>query len=109
MKHVFPQKYRIVWRTQYRLAGVYSIYINGVKILLGLDQLEEFDTIDLINGFYSVSGQLLYPDRKGFCDVDAWVENLTDYGDVDVRIEYQGPGFGFENGFSIDYIGLFPE
>jgi hypothetical protein len=41
--------------------------------------------------------------------VDAWVENLTDYGDVDVRIEYQGPGLGFENGLSIDYIGLFPE
>ena len=109
MKHVFPQKYRIVWRTQYRLSGVYSIYINGVKVLLGLDQFEEFDTFDLINGFYSVLGYNLYPDRRGFCDVDAWVENLTDYGDVEIKIEYQGPGLGFESGLSIDYIGLFPE
>lgn len=109
LKHVFPKKYRMVWRTQYRLSGLFSVYINGVKILLGLDQLEEFDTIELTDGFYSVSGIKLYPDKKGFCDVDAWVENLTDYGDVDVRIEYQGPGLGFENGLSIDYIGLFPE
>jgi hypothetical protein len=109
MKHIFPQKYRMVWRTQYRISGVFSVYINGVKVLLGLDQLEEFDTIELIDGFYSVTGIKFYPDSKGFCDVDAWVENLTDYGNVDIRFEYQSPGFGFENGLSIDYIGLFAE
>jgi len=109
MKHVLPQKYRLAWRTQYRISGVYSVYINGVKVLLGLDQLEEFDTIELIDGFYSVTGVKLYPDKTGFCDVDAWVENLTDYGNVDIKFEYQGPGFGFENGLNIDYIALFAE
>lgn len=109
MKYVLPQKYRMVWRTQYRISGIYSVYINGVKVLLGLDQLEEFDTIELINGFYSVTGQKINPDKKGFCNVDAWVENITNYGNVDIRIEYHGPGLGFENGLSIDYIGLYAE
>jgi hypothetical protein len=109
MKHVFPKRHRIVWRTQYRISGIFSLYVNGVKILLGSDQLEEYDTVELIDGFYSVSGKKVYPDKKGFCDVDGWVENLTDYGNVTIKIEYQGPGLGFENGLSIDYIGFFPE
>jgi len=109
MKNVLPQKYRMIWRTQYRISGVYSIYVNGVKVLLGLEQLEEFDSFNLINGFYSVLGNVLQPDKTGFCDIDGWVENLTEYGDVTFRFEYHGPGLGFDNGLSIDYIGLFRE
>ena len=109
MKHVFPRRYRIVWRTQYRTSGIFSLYVNGVKILLGSERLEEYDTFGLLDGFNSVTGQKVNPDRKGFCDVDGWVENLVDYGNVSIRIEYQGPGMGFENGLSIDYIGFYPE
>ena len=120
MKNVFPKKYRLVWRTQYLNSGVFSIYVNGEKIPLGLFQVEDFDTYSILmdDGFYSAKGFITgeyiknYPDSRGFCDVDGYVENLSQYGNVTIKIEYQGPGqgpsFGTDNGLSIDYIGLLP-
>lgn len=119
MKDVFPLKYRLVWRTQYRTSGVFSIYVNGKRIPLGLFQTDEFDTENIITdgGFYSVRGLggdyiMNYPDSRGFCDVDGYVDNLTDFGDVEIKLEYKGPGqgvsLGLNSGLSIDYIGLLP-
>ena len=119
LKDVFPLKYRLVWRTQYRTTGIYTIYVNGQKIPLGLTQTDEYDTQDILvdGGFYSVKslfGDFIinYPDSRGFCDVDGYVENITEFGDVEIKLEYKGPGqgsvSGLDNGLSIDYIGLMP-
>lgn len=109
IKHVFPQKFRLVWRTNYRTTGRYAIFVNGERILMGVVGYEEYDTFQLTGGFFSVLGYKLYPDEKGFCDVDGWVNNITDYGDVTITLKYLGPGGSSDNGLSMDYIALMPE
>ncbi len=106
MKNVFPNNYRLVWRTNYRTTGIYAVYVNGERIKLGLDEYEEYDTRNLTNGFFSVLGYKLYPDSKGFCSVDGWVNNINEFGDVTIKFEYLGHGSSSDNGFHIDYVAL---
>ena len=106
VSNVFPQKYRLVWRTNYRTTGIFSIYVNGELIKLGLSDYTQYDTYSLINGFFSVLGYKVYPSKRGFCDVDGWVENISDFGDVTIEIRYLGPGNSSENGYVIDYLSL---
>lgn len=107
IKHVFPNNYRLVWRTNYRNTGIYSIYVNDELMPLGMTDKEEYDTYGLLEGFWSVLGFKLYPDKRGFCDVDGEV-NIEEYGDVKVKIEYKGSGEGSTNGLNFDYIALIP-
>jgi hypothetical protein len=103
--NIFPQRYRLVWRTNYRTTGVYSIYVNGEIVKLGISGYEQFDTYQLINGFFSVLGYKLYPDTRGFCDLDAWVD-IPEFGDVTIEFKYLSSGQSPENGFVIDYLAL---
>ena len=105
MKRIFPNKYRLVWRTNFRDAGRYALYVNGTRMKLGLFEFDEFDTYELRDGYFSVLGYKLYPDRLGYCDVDCWV-TLEEYGDVTIRLEYLGSGTSSSNGLNIDYIEL---
>lgn len=108
LKRVFPGRYRLIWRTNYRTSGIYSVYLNDEKLILGLEAFEEFDTRQLTTGFFSILGYKLYPDSKGFCTVDARID-IEEYGDVIIKFEYKGPGESSENGFSIDYLQLLRE
>jgi hypothetical protein len=109
MKNVFPNNYRLVWRTNYRTTGIYAIYVNGEKVKLGLEEYEAYDTRNLINGFFSVQGFKLYADNRGFCTVDGWVNNISEFGDVKIKFEYLGPGISSDNGLHIDYVALLPK
>jgi hypothetical protein len=110
LENIFPRKYRFVWRTNYRFAGMYSVYVNGEKIKLGLVEYEEYDTYNLINGFFSVEGYKVYPDKSGVCNVDGWVNNIDEYGDVTIKLEYLGPGSTTSsNGLYIDHLSLLSE
>jgi len=112
IKNVFPRKYRFVWKTNFRNSGIYSIYINGERILLGdsgfYTDNEELDIYDLSNGFYSSLGYKIWPDNSGFLELDGIVENITEYGNVKVKIEYRGPGNASINGLNMDYVALLP-
>ncbi|MCF8345805.1 MAG: fasciclin domain-containing protein [Bacteroidales bacterium] len=105
LKRIFPNDYRLVWRTNYRTSGLYAVYVNGNRIKLGLSNYDEFDTYKLTSGFFSVLGYKLYPDSRGFCSLDGWV-NIEEYGDVNITLEYLGPGSSNDNGLNIDYIQL---
>jgi hypothetical protein len=102
---IFPRRYRLVWRTNYRTTGVYSIFVNGEIVKLGISGNAQFDTYNLINGFFSVLGYRLYPDNRGFCDLDAWVD-IPEFGDITIEIRYLSPGQSRDNGFVIDYLAL---
>jgi uncharacterized surface protein with fasciclin (FAS1) repeats len=106
LKHVFPQQYRLVWKANFRPSGIYSIYVNGEQVKLGIEEKESVDTYSLTNGFFSVLGYKLWPDESGFCILDGYVDNITEYGDVTITIEYVGSGVSSDNGLSIDFIGL---
>lgn len=98
--NVFPMKYRLEWRANYRPSGIFAVYIDDFK-------LGEFDTYSLRSSIISVTGQRFVP-VEGFNKKDWWVENLEDFGDVKIRFEYLGPGSQSTNGFNIDYIALIP-
>ena len=108
MKRVFAGRYRLVWRTNYRTSGSFSISINGEPVKIGLAEYDEYDTYELRTGFFSVLGFKFYPDEKGFCSLDAWID-VESYGDVNITIDYAGPGASTENGLSIDYLQLLSE
>jgi hypothetical protein len=107
--NVFPGKYRLVWRTNFRTNGVFSIYVNGVLLKLGLVGNVQYDTSQLSSGFFSVKGNKLFPDSKGFCNVDAWVNDITEFGDVTIEIKYLSSGKSPDNGIVIDYLELVSE
>lgn len=100
-KDVWPTKYRLVWRANYRPSGLYAVYINNEKI-------GQFDTYNLRNSVVSVTGERFTPSANGFNRKDFWVENITDFGDVKIRFEYLGKGGSATNGFNIDYVELIP-
>ncbi len=99
-RNVFPMKYRLEWRSNYRPSGNYAIYINEEKI-------GEYDTYNLRSSVISVTGERFIPDN-GFNSKDWWVDNITGFGDVTIRFEYLDPGRGSSNGINIDYLSLIP-
>lgn len=108
MKYVFPNDYRIIWRTNYRTSGIYAIYVNGKRVKLGLSEYDQYDTYKLSSGFFSVLGYKLWPNNQGFCVMDGKVNNITEYGDITIRLEYVAPGESTDNGMNIDYVALLP-
>ena len=99
-KNIFPMRYRLEWRASYRPSGVFSVFVNGTD-------LGSYDTYNLRQSVISVTGDRFSPD-EGFNTKDWWVESITEFGDVSIRIEYKDSGFGSNNGLNIDYIALIP-
>lgn len=109
-KNVFPRQYVLNWRAGFRPSGNYSVYVNDV-LLEYVDRfgrtLTEFDTYELRGALTSVTGDRLIPDGN-FNTRDYYVNNLTEFGDVTVKIVYNGPGSQSSNGFVLDYLSLTP-
>ena len=110
IRNVFPLKYRLEWQANFRPSGNYKVYVNDelltYKNRFG-DVLDEFDTYELNKSVLSVTGNLFIP-KGGINKRDYFVENLNEFGDVVVKIEYVGSGTQETNGFNIDYIALIP-
>ncbi|MCK4746869.1 MAG: hypothetical protein KAT15_07540, partial [Bacteroidales bacterium] len=100
-KNVFPMRYRLVWRASYRPSGVFSVFVNGTD-------LGSYDTYNLRQSVISVTGER-FISEEGFNIKDWWVEDVSEFGDVNIRIEYLDSGVGSNNGLNIDYIALIPE
>jgi hypothetical protein len=92
---IFPRKYTLTWRGNYRPSGVIAFYVND-------EPIGEFDNY---NFRYPVDGN---NPVNGFNLKRFTVDNITAYNDVVVKMEYTGPGIGSLNGFNIDYISLTP-
>jgi hypothetical protein len=106
---IFPGEYQLIWRSNYRTSGVYAVYINGEKPLdVGGIQHTEFDTYTLNGPIFSVIlGKKFWPE-KGFNQKDFLVTNLTEFGDVVLKLEYLRPGLGTDLGLNIDFVELIP-
>lgn len=107
-KNIFPGKYRLVWRGKSTPSGMFEIYVNGVRqtIDLGRGGKDYVDLYDLRNPVRSITKTEVFRPTKGFNKFDVLIENITNYGDVEVKIKYQGPGQRSDNGFIIDYVDL---
>lgn len=110
-RNVFPLKYRLEWQANFRPSGKYRVYVNDAlltyKDRFG-DVQDAFDTYDLNKAVISVTGDRFIPTDGGINKRDYFVENLSEFGDVEVKIEYVDSGSQETNGFSIDYIALVP-
>ncbi len=104
--NVLPMRYRFLWRGNSALAGNFRIYING-------EEIGEFDTWEFFQKkIWSVKDGIIFRKQDGGYNMkDFWVENITEYGDVTVRIEFLGPSeFRPQDvGMVIDYVELIPE
>jgi len=111
IRNVFPLKYRLEWQANFRPSGKYRVYVNN-ELMTYEDRFgdvqEEFDTYDLNKAVLSVTGDRFIPTSGGINKRDYFVENLSEFGDVVVKIEYVGSGIQETNGFNIDYIALIP-
>ncbi len=107
--NLFPMRYRLEWGASFRPSGNYRVYANGV-LLEYQDRYNrpqtEFDTYELRQAVKSVTGERFLP-TGNLNRRDYWVENITEYGDVVIRIEYVGPGSQANNGFNLDYLSLY--
>jgi len=101
IRDVLPQRYRLVWRANYRPSGTYEVYVND-------ELMGDIDLFDMRSTRISVTGEYFVPEG-GINKVDFWVDNIDEYGDVKIGLKYIDPGFQTFNGFSIDYISLVPE
>jgi len=106
-KNIFPGRYRLLWHGRTTPSGIFEILVNGEvqEINLGYGASDFIDLYDLRNPVRSVTNQVFRPDG-GYNSFDILVENITEYGDVEVTIRYLGPGQRSNNGFILDYIEL---
>ncbi len=100
IKNILPMRYRLEWSANSRPSGLFAIYVND-------EYIGEFDSNKFRSTVQSVTGEYFRP-LEGFNRKDFWVENLSEFGDVNIRFVYLGPGREENNGLNIDYVKLIP-
>lgn len=110
--YIFPGKYKLTVRANVSKTGVINLYVNGkqypVDILDGKGPQLDFDLFDLRNGVISSVTNKFYPYQNNFCSFDILVDNITEYGEVEVKLDYVRPSERNVNncGINIDFISL---
>lgn len=109
-KNVFPATYKLTLRANVSRTGVYNIFVNGKQypVDIGNGPQFNFDFFDLRSGVISSVTNMFYPFANNFCKFDILVDNITDYGDVEVKLNYVGPSprNRANSGLNIDFISL---
>lgn len=100
--NMFPQKYLFVWGANFRPSGMYEVYVNDVMIT-------QVDLFNLRSAYPSVVPGHFHMPVNGNNMVDAWVDHLTEFGDVKITLKYISSGRYSTNGINIDFISLIPE
>lgn len=104
-ENLFPQKYLFVMGANYRPSGVYEIYANDSLI-------RTFDTFRLRQSVVKADKTGYYRPDNGNNRFDAYIENMTEFGNMRIKIKYAGPGGTSTitplNGLSIDFISIIP-
>jgi hypothetical protein len=106
-KNIFPGRYRLLCRAKSKPSGVFQIFVNGElqDIDLGYGVSDRVDLYDLGELVRSVTKEVFIP-QNGFNSFDILVNNITQYGDVDVTFKYVNPGISSDNGIIVDYFKL---
>ena len=109
IENLFPRKYRMVLRTSTNIGGLYNIYVNDLLV-----KTFDYYYYDQNKDIYVGVNKQKYVTKNGLNIFDCWVDNITEYGKANIKIEYTGPGkplFSFwklDSGFSLDYIEFIP-
>jgi uncharacterized surface protein with fasciclin (FAS1) repeats len=101
VENLFPLDYQLIWRASPRIGAVYAIYVNDKKI-------REFDLNNLNRVVFPEVGEIPFYPENGYNQFDALIDNIEEFGDISIRIEYIRPGGSSFDGLNIDYIDLIP-
>ena len=108
VKNVFPRTYQLIWRGTFNPGANFAIYINDVKV-------REFDLYSIFNKFIAsvATSDYYYKDTHGYNQFDALVQNITEFGDITIKIEYLDAGtppggINVSQGLNMDYLELVP-
>ena len=110
--NIFPATYKLTVRANVSKTGIYNIYVNGkqypVDISDGKGPQYDFDFFNLREGVISSVTNEYYPYVNNFCSFDILIDNITEFGDVEVKLVYAGPSQRNRNncGINIDFISL---
>ena len=111
-ENIFPAKYKLTVRANVSKTGVYNIYVNGkqypVDINDGKGPQYDFDFFNLRSGVISSVTNKFYPFVNNFCLFDILVDNITSYGNVEVKLDFVSPSPRNKTncGLNIDFISL---
>lgn len=111
-KNIFPATYKLTLRANVSKTGIYKLFVNGklypVDIKDGKGPRNEFDFFDLRSGVIGSVTNKFYPFKDNFCSFEIYVDNLTEFGDVEVKLVYVNPSPKNLNncGLNIDFISL---
>lgn len=111
-ENIFPAKYKLTVRANVSKTGVFNIYVNGkqypVDINDGSGPQFDFDFFNLREGVISSVTNEFYPFKDNFCSFDVLVDNITEFGDIEVKLDYVEPSRRNKNncGINIDFISL---
>ena len=106
IQNIFPGKYQFIWRSNPRYGGVYSVYINDELQTLPFG-FTEFDLSYLTGGIPSVTGTDYFYPTNGYNQIDCLTE-VSNYGNVKVKLVYITSGIDDDNGLIIDFVELVP-
>lgn len=96
---IFPGNYIIRWRANKTTAGLISIWVNGTR----LGAIDNFNFRSTVDGVKSIDRSWNYKDFQL-----TGVNRIATYGNVDIRVMYEGKSKYAIQGVCIDYIELIP-
>ena len=111
-KNIFPATYKLTVRANVSKTAVYNIFVNGkqypIDIKDGKGPQLNFDFFDLRNGVISSVTNKYYPYKDNFCSFDIFIDNITTFGDVEVKLVYvKASNRNLNNcGLNLDFISL---
>lgn len=111
-KNIFPATYLLTLRANVSKTGVYNIYVNGKKypvdIKDGKGPQYDFDFFDLRLGVIGSVTKKFYPFKDNFCRFEILVDNITEYGDVEVKLDYvkASPRNTSNCGLNVDFVSM---
>ena len=102
--NLIPRKYLMVITTHMDVGGIYNIYVNDELVTT----FDYYTFVRLKGLNWSVTGTR-YINKGRYNKFDCFVENITDYGIANIKIEYAGPSSMIvTNGLAIDCIEFIP-
>jgi hypothetical protein len=107
--NIFPGTHRLLIRAKKDLpSGIFQVLVNGevMQIDLGYGVSDRIDFYDLRNKVRSITKKEVFNMENSYNCFDMIVDNIYEYGDVDVTLRYVEPGYNSDNGFAIDYFML---
>lgn len=111
-KNVFPGTYKLTVRANISKMGIYNIFVNGEQFAVDINDGKgpqmDFDFFNLREGVISPLTYEYYPFINNTCSFDILIDNITEFGDVEVKLVYVEPSARDKNncGINLDFISL---